>query len=377
MAFCNWSELQKNRRDMLVPHSFPRNFSLRFDQLNDIISNQTQLMNEEIEMNVEKTIEIKPIILRTCANIFTQYFCSRSFSSADKGFTKMINNFDKIFYEVNQGYAADFLPFLLPIFHKKNLKQMESWSHEIRAFIVDNIIENRKENWTNCDEKIDYVDTLIDHVQQNAVPKIEWDTALFALEDIIGGHSAVGNFLIKVFGYISQHSNVQRMMQQEIDEILMKKSHTSGINLCDRNDMPYADAVILEALRLIASPIVPHVANQDSTIGEYLVEKDTMIFLNNYDLSMSETLWNEPETFMPDRFIQNGRVVKPDFFLPFGGGRRSCMGYKMVQFLSFSILTSIMEKYNIEPIAEINVKVGSLAVGDASSYTFKFVPRDF
>lgn len=366
--------MQKKRRDMLVQHSFPRNYSIRFQQLNEIIGNQTETMTSEIQatINAGKLIEIKPVLLRTCANIFTQYFCSRSFSIDDAGFQAMINNFDKIFYEVNQGYLADFIPILLPMFHSKNLKQMEKWSHEIRNFILDNIIENRKETWNGGDEQTDYVDSLVDHVTQNLEPKMEWETALFALEDIIGGHSAVGNFLVKVFGYVAQHSDVQKLIQQEIDGILSEKC---SIELSDRKNMPYTEAVIMEALRLIASPIVPHVANQDSTIGGYLVEKDTMIFLNNYDLSMSESLWCEPKKFMPERFLQNGRVVKPDYFLPFGGGRRSCMGYKMVQFLSFSILTSIMRNYDIVPVAKITVEAGSLAVGDDSGYKFKFLSR--
>lgn len=363
---------------MLVQHSFPRNFSLRFNQLNDIITDQMQstITDVKTKIAVNQTVAIKPIILQSCANIFTQYFCSRSFSMADKGFQQMIYNFDKIFYEVNQGYLADFLPFLLPLFHSRNLKRMENWSHEIRQFILENIIENRIEMWTGSDEPSDYVDSLVDHVTQNYEPKMEWETALFALEDIIGGHSAVGNFLVKVFGYVVQNQHVLKKIQQEVDETINYKESNSTIELSDRNQMPYTEAVIMEALRMIASPIVPHVANQNSTIGGYLVEKDTLIFLNNYELSMSEELWVNPKEFNPDRFIRDGRVFKPDFFLPFGAGRRSCMGYKLVQYLSFSILTNILQTFDItsEDGAKITVEAGNLAV-DEKSFEFKFKER--
>lgn len=378
MAFCNWSDIQKKRRDMLVQHSFPRNFSIRFNQLNEIITNQMQSTIYDIKSNLceNQTIAIKPMILQSCANIFTQYFCSRSFSATDKGFQKMIYNFDKIFYEVNQGYLADFLPFLLPIFHSRNLKRMENWSHEIRQFILDNIIEDRIETWSSSNEQSDYVDSLVDHVTQNYEPKMEWETALFALEDIIGGHSAVGNFLVKVFGYVVQNQHVLKKIQHEVDETIKYKESNATIELSDRNEMPYTEAVIMEALRMIASPIVPHVANQNSTIGGYLVEKDTLIFLNNYELSMSEELWVNPKEFNPDRFIRDGRLFKPDFFLPFGAGRRSCMGYKLVQYLSFSILTNILQEFDVTSIdgSKITVEAGSLAV-DEKSYEFKFKER--
>lgn len=102
-----------------------------------------------------------------------------------------------------------------------------------------------------------------------------------------------------------------------------------------------------------------------------------MIFLNNYDLSMSPKLWDTPNTFQPERFIQNGRLVKPEHFLPFGGGRRSCLGYKMVQFLSFGIVSGIMQQFNICPLKNecYKVHVGSLALPTKGTYRYRFEKR--
>lgn len=369
------------RRDMLTQHTFPRNFSTRFQNLNEIIKTQMHSLVADIQskrINCDTAVEIKPIIMDSCANIFTQYYCSRNFSSNDAKFKKMIQNFDSIFWEVNQGYAADFLPFLLPL-HAKNLKRMQKCTHEIRDFIMENIIEDRYDSWTECnDGQYDYVESLIDHVQRDLEPKMEWETALFALEDILGGHTATGNFMVKIFGYIGQLPEVQQKIQHEIDRTLVKKrtGKCNVIELSDRNQMPYTEAVIMESLRLIASPIVPHVASQDSSIGGYLIEKDSLIFLNNYSLSMSPELWDEPAAFKPERFIQNGHIVKPDHFLPFGAGRRSCMGYKMVQFLSFSVLVNCMQYFDMRPPTNVihKVAVGSLAVPE-KSYEMIFTDR--
>lgn len=372
LAFSNWSDLQKLRRDILIPHTFPRNFSARFNDINAVIASHMQTMISDIKINVP--VEIKPLFLEACANTFTQYFCSRTFAKNDRGFQQMISNFDKIFWEVNQGYAADFMPFLMP-FHQKNLTRIATCAHEIREFIEEHIIEDRKEMELS-DGANDYVEALIEHVNENFEPKMEWETALYALEDIVGGHSAVANFLVKVFGYIGSLPEVQHRIQQEVDETLARKPCGSAIDLGDRMKMPYTEAVVMEAIRMIASPIVPHVASKDSTIGDFFVEKDSLIFLNNYDLSMSSDLWVEPKSFKPERFIQNGHVVKPDHFLPFGAGRRSCMGYKMVQFLSFAVLTNIMQHFDMtpKPGSVHKVTVGSLAV-PAKSYEMVFTER--
>ncbi|EAT33518.1 AAEL006875-PA [Aedes aegypti] len=368
LAFCDWSEVQKARRDMLVPHTFPRNFSGRFNELNGVINDEIRLVIGE--SNVNRVIEIKPIIMNICANVFSQYFASHRFELEDPKFQKLVKNFDQIFYEVNQGYAADFLPFLLPL-HHRNLKRMDQLAEEIREIMLETIINDRYDNWVEGNTENDYVDSLINHVKSKIGPDMEWETALFALEDIIGGHSAVANFLVKTFGYIIQHPEVQQNIQSEVDRVLETEGkHT--VDLSDRNHMPYTEAVIMEALRLIASPIVPHVANQDSQIGGYDVPKDTLIFLNNYDLSMSENLWENPNDFVPERFLQNGRLVKPDFFIPFGAGRRSCMGYKMTQLISFSIIANLLRSYTITPLSGHSyfVPVGSLAMPE-KSYEFQ------
>jgi cytochrome P450 family 307 subfamily A len=93
--------------------------------------------------------------------------------------------------------------------------------------------------------------------------------ALFALEDIIGGHAAVANFVTKVIGFVAKNKEVQQKIQTEVDNLLTERSEKS-VTIADRNKLIYTEATIMEALRLITSPIVPHVAKIDSSIdGEF------------------------------------------------------------------------------------------------------------
>ena len=92
---------------------------------------------------------------------------------------------------------------------------------------------------------------------------------------------------------------------------------------------------------------------------------------------MNTDLWTNPEAFQPERFINaDGRVIKPDHFLPFGGGRRSCMGYKIVQLISFSTIASLLQTYNILPVDGVSYKVpiGNLAL-PFDTFNFKFEKR--
>ncbi|XP_071454955.1 cytochrome P450 307a1-like [Hetaerina americana] len=389
LAFCNWSDVQRLRRDMLKGHTFPRAFSARFHVLDAILATEMQALLRRIETAsftaTAASLHAKPLILHTVANVFTSYFAGKRFEEdgADPAFARMVTDFDAIFHEVNQGYAADFLPWLLPL-HGRHLAKLSAWSHRIRGFMMDALVGGRTEQWEakraagseGEEGKMDYVDALVGHVRSEAEPRLSWDTALFALEDIIGGHSAVGNLLIKVLAFVSTRPDVQERVRAELKTALAGEKRP--VKLSDRLAMPYTEAIVFEAIRLIASPIVPHVANKDSTIGGYRVEKDTLIFLNNYDLNMSPDLWEEPEAFKPERFLgkdeggEGYRLKKPEHFLPFGAGRRSCMGYKLVQYVSFVVLATILEQYNILPVPgeDYTVKVGNLALPED---TYKFI----
>lgn len=162
---------------MLSTHTFPRKFAMSFNRLNDITMEHYQQVSDDIRSDIAngRSTAIKPLLVEACANVFTQYFTTRSFDKNDEKFQMLLKNFDKIFWEVNQGYAADFLPFLLP-FHHNRMKKMEQWSHEIRHFILNNIITDRYAAWTVGNEPNDYIESLIDHVKQNLQPQMNWDT---------------------------------------------------------------------------------------------------------------------------------------------------------------------------------------------------------
>ena len=282
LAFCDWSDLQKSRRETLRGHTFPRAFTPRYEQLNATICDEMENMMKNLDCLVKNDVKAKPLILSACANIFTHYFCSKRFDMADGKFVDLVENFDKVFYEVNQGYAADFMPFLMPL-HKWRMTRMTKWSHKIRDFVNKEIIGERFTGWSGMIPENDYVDCLINHVRTDAQPKMFWDTGLFALEDIIGGHSAVGNLIVKVLGFLVTRPEIQEIAQREIDQADV---NGRAVGLEHRSMLPYVEAIILESIRLIASPIVPHVCNHESSIaGKIFNRFFYMIFLSLENLT--------------------------------------------------------------------------------------------
>lgn len=249
MAFCDWSELHKTRKEMIREHTFPKAFSSKFHQLESLLNRELAVLCDQLSKGITN---IKPIMLHTCANVFMSFFTNTRFQLDDAAFANIVMYFDIVFYEVNQGYAADFMPWLNPML-MKNMKKMRKLGKLIREFMNERVVRNGGEEG-------DLLHTLLESVKAG---KMSSENAMFALEDIIGGHTAIANLIIKILGFMSTQPEVQKKMQEEVDAVTCGKN----IKLEDRIMMPYTEAVILESIRHICSPIVPHVASQDTTIN--------------------------------------------------------------------------------------------------------------
>lgn len=167
------------------------------------------------------------------------------------------------------------MPWMLPLY-RKHFNNIQKWTKHIRKFTMQ-IVNERYATWQPGRESSDYIDTLIETIRKEDDKEIDLEIAMFSLEDIIGGHAAIANFLMKVLAYIAVKPDVQAKIRAEIYSITKGKR---DVGLTDRRRMPYTEAVLLETIRLIASPIVPHVASQDSSIAGWYINYYTYIFFS-------------------------------------------------------------------------------------------------
>lgn len=103
---------------------------------------------------------------------------------------------------------------------------------------------------------------------------------------------------------------------------LIKESDLAGL--------PYLRSIITETLRLkpLTPNHVPHEASRDCVIAGHTIAQGTMVLVDVYSMQRDPKIWDDPEKFMPERFMADGKVVDGDgrFMMPFGKGRRKCPG---------------------------------------------------
>lgn len=234
--------------------------------------------------------------------------------------------------------------------------------------------------WHENSDCNDIIHVLMQQLKNGSNEDFNYEAAMFELEDILGGSSGVANLCLRALGHVAEQEAVQNRIRAEVQAVLRYNEgddHRWRIQLEDRHRMPFTEAAMLETLRVTSSPIVPHVATTNTQIDGYSIEKGTIAIFNNYHLNFGEHLWDVPLKFNPDRFLgPSGGICKPDHFFPFSTGRRTCLGYKIVQNITFLLLANVCNNFSLRLTKEdesefLKLRHGSLALPlDTFSVTF-------
>jgi cytochrome P450 family 307 subfamily A len=107
------------------------------------------------------------------------------------------------------------------------------------------------------------------------------------------------------------------------------------------------------------------------------VEKGTVVFINNFLLNCSEKYWEAASEFRPERFIKGGKVTRPEFFIPFSTGRRTCIGQRLVQGFAFIIIASVLQHYDISSSNPSSIRTYPACVAlPMDTFSLIFKPRN-
>ncbi|PSC75082.1 cytochrome P450 superfamily [Micractinium conductrix] len=166
---------------------------------------------------------------------------------------------------------------------------------------------------------------------------------------LIAGHETTAAVLTWTFHCIADRPDVIARLREEVDEVL--GDGRPGFE--ELRSLRYTTRVINESMRMYPQPpVLIRRALADDVLGGYDVPAGSDIFISTWNLHRSPELWDEPDHFNPDRFPVDGPTPNEqthDFkYLPFGGGRRKCIGDQFALFEAVTALAMLIRRFDFE-----------------------------
>jgi cytochrome P450 len=151
---------------------------------------------------------------------------------------------------------------------------------------------------------------------------------------LVAGHETTASQLAWAFERIAREPRVQRRLHDELDE---------------GSDDAYLTATINEIMR--RRPVLPNaeprLVKQPIEIGGVTYEPGVVLFASAYLVQHDPSIYPDPYAFRPERFLDQSPGTYT--WIPFGGGRRRCIGASFALLEMKLVLRAALERHELRP----------------------------
>jgi cytochrome P450 len=176
-----------------------------------------------------------------------------------------------------------------------------------------------------------------------------------AMTIVLAGHETTALALTWSLYLLSEHPQTVQRLATELETVLAGRPPS----LADVPQLQYAEAVLLEAMRLYP-PIfgIGRESIAECQLGGHILPAGTNIYIAPWVIQRDARFFDEPDAFRPDRWLDGLARRLPRFaYFPFGGGPRLCMGQQFAMLEAVLVLSTIAQRWRLEhaPVARVEL----------------------
>ena len=164
---------------------------------------------------------------------------------------------------------------------------------------------------------------------------------------MFAGHDTSTSTLTFMMHELARHPDVVERLQEEQDRVL--GADVPYIEKLEK-EMPYLDMVMDEVLRLYPPAwIGPRRAVRDFEFGGHEVARGSYVNYCSWASHRIPEVFPDPEAFIPERFTRERKAALPrGAYVPFGGGRRICIGKRFGQTEVKLVATMLLQRLRLD-----------------------------
>ncbi|PPD27808.1 MAG: cytochrome P450 [Hyphomicrobium sp.] len=217
-------------------------------------------------------------------------------------------------------------------------KAMEIWAGVPRQVFAADPREDRERTLLKMIEAV---------VADPDVPEFDQAQAIDELKQYLwAGTETTALTLAWALYETSRNPEAAERIRREGQEVYGDREPTAA----DYSALAYTRAVVQETMRLYP-PIwgLIRVASKPDVISGKEIKPGDRVVLFAYGAHHNPKFWDEPEAFRPERWMAGAAKKQVKYsYLPFGGGKRSCIGGAMSQVENTLALSLLLRRFRPE-----------------------------
>ncbi|KAF5335214.1 hypothetical protein D9757_011663 [Collybiopsis confluens] len=163
---------------------------------------------------------------------------------------------------------------------------------------------------------------------------------------LVAGSDTTSNSLAAIIHFICTHPRVYEKLLRLLEGAATGEK---SLNYEKAKDIPYLQATINEGLRLHSTNSIGlhRLAPKGGLVFRgHFFHEGTELSVPAWTISHSQEIWNDPEAFRPERWLE-GKELHP-YLLSFGKGPRACIGKNLAYMEMTLVIAAILLKYEVE-----------------------------
>ncbi|KAL5583661.1 hypothetical protein UlMin_016103 [Ulmus minor] len=309
----------------------------RLDSYEYIRIEETNNFLKELFGSSKSPIVLKDNLTTLSLNVISRMVLGKKYTDETENsivspeeFKKML---DELFLLSGVLNIGDSIPWIDFLDLQGYIKRMKALSKKFDRFLEHVLDEHNGRRKAVKDYVAkDMVDVLLQLADDPDLEvKLERHGVKAFTQDLIAGGTESSAVTVEwAMSELLRKPDIVKKATEELDRVIGRERWVEEKDIIN---LPYIDAIVKETMRLhpVAPMLVPRFSREDTQVEGYDIPKDTRILVNVWTIGRDPSLWDQPNEFVPERFVGRNIDVKGQDFelLPFGSGRRMCPGYSL------------------------------------------------